>query len=60
MFIDGSKLTVLAAPSSGSPASFDVTVRYDASALLGWYPSAYIPYMGPVIERFAAVPVGGW
>lgn len=60
LLIDGRKVTTVAGPSPQDPMTFNVDVRYDASAMLGWYPASFIPSMGPTIERFAAVPAGGW
>ena len=51
---------VFAAPAQADPTTFGVTVRYDARDMLSWYPVAFSPFMGPVIERFAAIPSGGW
>jgi Flp pilus assembly protein TadG len=60
LFIDGSKIALAAGPAQTDPTTFDVTVRYDARDLLAWYPVAFAPFLGPVIERTAAVPTGGW
>jgi Flp pilus assembly protein TadG len=60
LFIDGRKITLIAAPAQADPTTFDVTVRYDARDMLSWYPTGFSPFMGPVIERFAAIPSGGW
>lgn len=60
LFIEPDKITVAAGPSSADPTTFDVRVRYDARDFLGWYPAAFMPAVTPQIERFAAVPSGGW
>jgi Flp pilus assembly protein TadG len=60
LFIDGRKITLVAGPAQADPTTFDVTVRYDARDMLSWYPSGFSPFMGPIVERFAAIPSGGW
>ncbi len=60
LFIDGRKITLIAAPAQADPTTFDVTVRYDARDMLSWYPTGFPPFMGSIIERFAAIPSGGW
>jgi Flp pilus assembly protein TadG len=60
LFIDGRKVTLVAGPAKADPTTFDVMVRYDAREMLDWYPAGFAPFMGPVVERFAAIPSGGW
>lgn len=46
--------------ASGSGDSVSVTVTYDATPLLAWYPVVYDSLLNPEITRTAVVRVGGF
>jgi Flp pilus assembly protein TadG len=38
----------------------EVTVSYDASPLLAWYPASFMPLLGTTVTRTAVVRTGGF
>jgi Flp pilus assembly protein TadG len=56
--IDGERIEVDVVP--GANEALTVTVSYDASPLLGWYPVSFGALMNSTIQRTAAVRAGGF